>query len=186
MNAETINDFFSFLYTGRLAPITFWVKIISGLISSILFAGFVLVVIKFNYLTTGRTKRLEAAKKVQGETPKESPLDLGDLPIPPEWEDITKLLESDNPASWNIAVIRADALFDSVLKDLKLEGTTFAERLQKLTRAQLSSLDQVWEAHRTRNRIAHDTDPVLTQGEARHAIGLFAQGFRELGFLPPE
>jgi len=186
MDAETIYSFFSFLYTGWIGSITFWLRIISGIISSALFAGFIVVVIKMNDLTTGRAKRRQAEASARALEEKGIAADLGDIPLPPEWEDITKLLNSDNPASWNIAVIRADALFDSVLKDLKLEGTTFAERLQKLNRAQLESLDQVWEAHRTRNRIANDTDPVLTHGEARHAIDLFARGLRELGYLPPE
>ncbi len=92
-------------------------------------------------------------------------------------------IEAQNPSDWNLAIIQADAILDNLFKDMGLFGETMGDRLKQLDRSKLQSLDDVWEAHKLRNRIAHATDRVLTQDEARRAIWLYANALRELQYL---
>jgi len=57
------------------------------------------------------------------------------------------------------------------------------DRLKQLDLSKLASLNEVWEAHKIRNRIAHGTDRALTHDEAARAIGAFEAGLRELQYL---
>lgn len=172
MSAETVNEFFFFLYAGKIGTVVSWLQLISGIVSSALFAGFVVVVIKYRELVVPASPSPEGA---EGVAPPNS--------AAVRWGELQKKIESPSPGDWNFAVVQADAIFDEVLKEMGLPGATMGERLQSLDPAKLESLNDVWEAHKLRNRIVHDSDRVLTQGEAARAFELLARGLTELGYI---
>jgi len=91
-------------------------------------------------------------------------------------------LDSDNPNDWKLAIIEADIILDDVLKHQGYTGTSLGERLRNISPANLSSLDDAWQAHKVRNQIAHaGADFVLTQKMAREAINQYKRVFVELG-----
>lgn len=174
MTPEGINEFFAFLYQGRLGEITFWLRLIAGVITSALLAAIVVIAVKFRELgTKGRYPR---------------PVPAASLPSPEvaaiPWQEVVKKLASASPSDWNLAVIRADSILDAVLKEAGLQGQTLGERLKQLDASKLASVEEVWEAHKIRNRIVHETDPVLTREEARYAARLFEKALQELSYLP--
>lgn len=173
MSPDQINDFFSFLYEGRIGEAVFWVRLVAGVLTSAFAAAFIVLVMKYRALVLG-------APSAPAEAAASEPEGAG---IPPPWQEVLKKFESPNPSDWNLAVIQADAVFDGVLNGMGLEGETMGDRLKRLDRAKLASLDDVWEAHKTRNRIAHGTDQTLTYQEARRAVMLFGGALRELGYL---
>lgn len=173
MTPEQIHQFFSFLSEGRIGPIAFWLKILAGLITSALVAAIVVIGMKLRQLI-GRAAVAKPAPS--------SVLSARDLIAAP-WQEVERKLESASPADWNLAVIQADSIFDTVLKDMGLLGATLGERLKQLDTSKLHTLNEVWEAHKIRNRIVHETDPVLNVEEARYAVNLFAKALGELQYL---
>jgi len=103
-----------------------------------------------------------------------------------EWQEVKKLLESDSPSDWSMAVIRADALLDDVLQYLRYEGTTVKERLDRVDPTMVLSLERLYSAHRLRNVIAHDPTVQYDKATIAYALRSFEQGLRELGVLKEE
>ena len=100
------------------------------------------------------------------------------------WKDIEQLQISENASDWNLAVIRADALFEQALLRMGFEGDGFSDRLNKVDPTRIRSIDEVWSAHRLRNTIAHN--PAMTQYTKEsidYALQSYRRGLEELGVL---
>jgi len=97
-------------------------------------------------------------------------------------QDVLTHIESDRPNDWKLAIIEADIILDDVLKQRGYVGNSLGERLRTITPSQLSSIDDAWEAHKVRNRIAHDgADFVLTKRMAEQTIAQYRRVFSEFG-----
>jgi hypothetical protein len=100
------------------------------------------------------------------------------------WENIRSKLLSDSPSDWRLAIIEADIYLDRVLDAKGYTGDTIGDKLKNLTTDRLGSLQIAWEAHKVRNRIAHDGAAfVLTMPEARKVLSYFEIVFRDLGVI---
>jgi len=89
---------------------------------------------------------------------------------------------SDNPNDWKLAIIEADIILDQTLKERGYAGNSLGERLRSITPNQLASIDDAWDAHRVRNKIAHEgPDFVLTKRIAEDTIAKYMNVFREFG-----
>ena len=99
------------------------------------------------------------------------------------WEQVLEHLSSDNPNDWQAAVIEADKILEEMVRRLPTTGDTLGERLKNIEPSDFNTLHQAWEAHRVRNRIAHDSDFVLTRREARQAVDNYRAVFEEFGLL---
>jgi hypothetical protein len=89
---------------------------------------------------------------------------------------------SDNPNDWKLAIIEADIILDQTLKGRGYAGTSLGERLRSITPSQLSSIDDAWDAHRVRNKIAHEgSDFVITRRIVDETIARYMRVFREFG-----
>ena len=172
MTPDSVNQFFSFLYQGWLGEVVFWLRFLAGVITSALIAGIVVVSIKMRAIVF----------RPRAPTPHEDLVPSSELVSAP-WQEVRKKIISAYSSDWNLAVIQADSIFDAVLKDMGLVGVTLGDRLKQLDFSKLNSLNDVWEAHKIRNRIAHETDHVLTHEEATRAIALFEKALRELEYL---
>lgn len=176
MTPDSVNHFFSFLYQGALGEVVSWLRLIAGVLSSALFAGIIVIAFKYRELFKPKIRNPKGAKVV--------------IPSPElirtPWQEVQKKIASNYPSDWNIALMQADSIFDAVLKDMGLLGTTLGDRLKQLDFSKLNSLNDVWEAHKMRNRIAHEADQVLTHEEASRAVSLFEKALRELQYLQDE
>lgn len=108
--------------------------------------------------------------------------------IPPvkrmrRWQAVLEKIESVNPSDWKLAVIEADNIVDEIIKHIGYQGTSFGERLMQIEPSDFDNLQNVWEAHKIRNRIAHEAGHALGQDEARRAIALFEKALKELKYL---
>lgn len=102
------------------------------------------------------------------------------------WEEIQRLAASQNPSEWNMAIIRADGLFDEALQRLGYEGESMADRLKIIDPAKLPSLERIWSAHRLRNTIVHGALQEHTKETISYALRSYEQGLIELGVLGPQ
>lgn len=100
-----------------------------------------------------------------------------------KWQAILKRVKRGDDANLKLAVIEADNLFDNLLQKMSLDGKDMGERLEKLNSAQLSCLEEVWLAHKVRNKIVHEPGYPLGHSEAETAVEAFEKAFRELGVL---
>lgn len=99
------------------------------------------------------------------------------------WLQIKKRIRFGGEANMKLAVIEADKIFDEMIKLSGYKGETMADRLKQVTAAQLSNIEQLWQAHKIRNRLVHEPDYHLTQDMAESALGIYQQAFQEMGLI---
>lgn len=96
------------------------------------------------------------------------------------WAKITARLKAELESEWKIAIIEADSILNDILMRMGFGGETLGERLDKLTAAFLSNLQQVREAHKVCNNIVHDPDYRVSLDEAKRVVGIYEQALRDL------
>ncbi|MCX6752727.1 MAG: hypothetical protein NTW62_00010 [Candidatus Nomurabacteria bacterium] len=100
------------------------------------------------------------------------------------WENVLKYLHSQNPSDWRVAIIEADLILEDMTKQIGLQGLNLGDRLKSANRDKFKTLDDAWEAHLVRNKIAHDgTKFEVHQREAQRVIYLYEKVFQEFGII---
>lgn len=99
------------------------------------------------------------------------------------WQSIQAKLKTGLDAELKLALIDADKLLDETIKMIGYRGETMADRLKQLTPAQLSNIQDIWNVHKFRNRIVHETEFTITKHEAEKNIVVYEKAFKELGLL---
>ena len=162
-------------FSGSAAILIFSsLKMLGGLLAAIFLLLFVI-----NFVRTDRFLRTRAnllKTILPPEAAKESPLGS-------RWDEIQRHLSSTKEAEWKFAVIEADSLVDYILKSSGYPGDTMGERLKNIDKTQIVTLDGLWEAHKIRNRLAHDMNYFLRYGEAKRAVQLYEKTLKELQAL---
>jgi hypothetical protein len=98
------------------------------------------------------------------------------------WLAIEQSIAKDNTASYQMAILNADKLVDQALKDRGFKGQTMGERL-KSAKASLPHRDNIWQAHKLRNQLAHEPDAKVSYDQARRALAQFKQTLKDLGAI---
>lgn len=154
-----------------------FLKTIGYIATPILLALIVWVFVKF----------FKLAKSInlvtQATTTEIAPIESSGGALGARWKEILNHMESVNDGEWKFAVIEADKLVDDVLKSAGYQGETMGERLMSIDKTQLVTLDTLWDAHKVRNRLVHDTNYFLRYAEAKRAIHLYEETLKELGAL---
>lgn len=91
------------------------------------------------------------------------------------WAEV-ELLAKHNPEQ---AILRADKLLDHALEILEYKGT-LGQKL-KDARYIFSSNSAVWNAHKIRNKIAHDVHFHPTKVQVQASLKAFKKAFFDLG-----
>lgn len=91
------------------------------------------------------------------------------------WLKIGKMEDSKH------AVMEADKLLDQMLKKRGYQGS-LGDKLKK-ARPVFSDNNAIWEAHKLRNKIAHELNYNLKESDYRVAMNGFRKAFRDLGLL---
>ena len=69
---------------------------------------------------------------------------------------------------------------DEALKCLGYKGETMAERLVA-AKTRLKNKDEVWSAHKIRNRLVHETNYHPTQKIVKRSLNGYYRAFKDLG-----
>lgn len=148
--------------------------------------AFVLVVV-FGFLLFYAVWKLievqRAANTAQVPSPDDVPAPAPGGPFVAKWGEVMRHMDSAKEAEWKFAVIEADKLVQDALHRGQFPGDTMGEKLMNIQSGTLISLEGLWEAHKVRNRIAHDLDYFLRYSEAKKAIEQFEATLRELGAI---
>ncbi|MDO8603910.1 MAG: hypothetical protein Q7K40_00625 [bacterium] len=102
-----------------------------------------------------------------------------------QWQVILNHVNSESPAEWKLAILEADNILDEILEEEGYVGDTLAEKLKTMSRTKIASYNDIWEAHKVRNEIAHGgaIDMDLSKKLARDTVAKFGNAFKELGYL---
>ncbi len=91
------------------------------------------------------------------------------------WKEI-EMMSDEEPEQ---AILKADSLLDFALGKTGLRGN-MGEKLKKAP-DRFSHLDELWTAHKLRNRLAHEVDSHLTPAQTKSALKAFQRAFHDLG-----
>ncbi len=93
------------------------------------------------------------------------------------WQNILDNVNSGQENDWKIAIMDAEILLEEVLDEQGYEGTSVAERLKQVGPEFKDSVGYAWEAHKVRNKVAHQAEYVLSEREARQTISMYERFF---------
>ena len=100
------------------------------------------------------------------------------------WIQIEEYIRSNNQNDWRSAIIEADNILDNLTIKLGFSGNSLGERLKSVDKSDFRKLDSAWEAHKVRNRIAHDgIDFEISQKQAQDTIDLYKEVFTEFNII---
>ncbi|MBL4644734.1 MAG: hypothetical protein JKX80_02605 [Candidatus Pacebacteria bacterium] len=100
------------------------------------------------------------------------------------WRDVMFHVNSENQNDWRQAILEADIMLDDAITSRGYIGDGVGEKMKQVHRGDINTIDDAWDAHKVRNRIAHEGSNLdLNQREARRVIGLYENVFRELGYI---
>jgi len=100
------------------------------------------------------------------------------------WQFIQEKLNSDNESDWRVAIIEADTILDEIVGTMNLGSGSLGERMKMVEKSDFNTLDDAWEAHKARNRIAHEGNGIpLSSREVRRIVGLYEKVFREFEYI---
>lgn len=168
---EILKSIWYFLTEGPLGSIF---KSILAVLSIVLIAIIAYITVRLRELDNKQIKKAE----------QNIPKNLVNERVNPIWEKIKEHVSSDNPANWRMAIIEADLLLEEVVTEMGYQGVSLGEKLKAIEPSDFPTLQLAWEAHKTRNKIAHEGERfVLTQREARRIIGLFEVVLKDTGYF---
>jgi hypothetical protein len=149
-------------------------KNILGFITFLFIIGLGYVIVRIN----------ELYKEIKKKSTFVEPTYVPQTIINERWEVVLHHVASANPSDWRIAIIEADNILDDMVKRMGYEGQDLGERLRAVEPSDFLSIQSAWEAHKVRNKIAHEgLGFTVTQREARRIIGLYEQVFREFEYI---
>jgi hypothetical protein len=99
------------------------------------------------------------------------------------WRKITDYFRTGDEQNLKLAIIEADNVLDEALKAAGFAGQTLADRLKKVTSEDLPNIDDLWEAHKLRNKIVHEASFGLSIGLAERALEIYQKAFQDMGLL---
>jgi hypothetical protein len=149
------------------------IEFFSTVLSAVLIAGIVIVIIKTNWLGL----RVERFRHVVMKTnlPKEH--------AKKEWAKIQEHFFKGDENDLKIAVIEADKLLEEALREAGIRGLHLGDRLKNIKPDQLPNIDAVWQAHKLRNDIVHQSTFKLKRDLAEKALDIYEVTLKQLGLL---
>lgn len=98
------------------------------------------------------------------------------------WLDIERQIKKDDQRSCQFAVMEADKLLDTALKESGVKGDTMGERL-KTAQERWSDRNGVWNAHKLRNQIVHEASVQVGYDTSRRALAGFKRALKDIGAI---
>ena len=100
------------------------------------------------------------------------------------WTRIQLLMQSSNPSDWKLAIIECDIMLDELLFTLGYYGNTIADKLKLIHKSDFPALQNAWDAHMIRNRIAHEGSGFeLNQRDALQTFYLYEHVFKDAHYI---
>lgn len=150
-----------------------WLKALAVLITAGLFAATIFFAVKTGWLALKIDRVEDVILKTN--LPKKRSIKA--------WMIIKKHFFEGGDQDLKVALIEADNLLDEALKYAGFRGISLGEKLKALTEAELPNINDVWEAHKLRNRIVHESGFKLNRDTAERALAVYEQTLKDFGVL---
>lgn len=129
-------------------------------------------------------KKSTDAHIVVGEEEEKEILTAGDRRSNDRWMHIVQLLQSHNQNDWRQAIIEADIILEDMLDKMGYDGNSIGDKLKNVEPSDFRTLQQAWEAHKVRNRIAHmGSEFQVSHQDAERVINLYQEVFDEFYYI---
>lgn len=148
-------------------------KFLSIAITTIFIIGAIYFIVASNWLGSN-IERIGGALKKSDKNKKR---------VSRAWLKTKKLLSYGDEGRSKLAIIEADNILDDILKSADIKGETLGERLKNLNAAQFPNLNEIWEAHKIRNRLVHEPDYSLDSQTVLKIIGFYEKAFKSLELI---
>ncbi|MES3005209.1 MAG: hypothetical protein V4690_03860 [Patescibacteria group bacterium] len=104
--------------------------------------------------------------------------------VNPQWQRVLAHAHSGNESDWRLSILEADIMLGDLLDKLSLPGDTIGDKLKAVEKSDFTTVENAWEAHKIRNRIAHDgVSFLLSAHETKRIIGLYKEIFEEFRII---
>lgn len=91
-------------------------------------------------------------------------------------------LKRDEPTSYQMSVLNSDKLVEQAMRDYGMSGQTMGEKLKNSPKT-FSDINGLWNAHKLRNKIAHEPNVNIKYDEAKFALAQFRKALKDLGAI---
>ena len=96
-----------------------------------------------------------------------------------KWKEVEALVEERR---FKEAILEADKVLDFVLKRMNIRGQGLGERLRN-AESLLKSYDDLWKAHKVRNRLVHEIDFEIGPKKTQEVLNTFHKTLKDLNAL---
>lgn len=157
-----------------VGQVYFFIKGFFEIFSVILFIGIVLALYRISALTTIKAQ----LKELEG-VGKKAPENI----VLERWKKIKERLDTNDENNYKLAILEADAMFDSVLENTGYKGKDLEDRVKQVPPSDIPDIALVLEAHKLRNAIVYDAKLPVTYYQAKDAVDTFEHALKNLGVL---
>jgi hypothetical protein len=149
---------------------------LSVLISAALLTGTVIMIIKTSWLAN----RVDRVRHVvlKSDVPKKK--------VQESWKKAQAHFFAGDDNDLKIAIMQADNILEDALRRAGVRGANLGDRLKNLKKTDLANLDEIWQAHKLRNQIAHEANFTLKRDLAERTLGIYERALESLGVLNQE
>ena len=99
------------------------------------------------------------------------------------WEVVQKHFFVGGANDLKVALMDADNILNDALRYAGVRGINLGDRLKHVKHSQVPNLEDVWEAHKLRNEIAHEASFTLKRDPAERALEAYRIALKNLGIF---
>lgn len=159
--------------SGILSENFWWIKPVSLILSVLFIMGIIFIGAKVHYISV----------KIDDFIDKWNLGGLFEKRTIRAWKVIRRKMASNKPEDWKGAISQADTILNELLKMMGYTGRRIEDKLEILTTAQLSNLEDIKNAHRAVVKIAADPEFSLTKEEAVEVFKVYKKTFIDLNLI---
>jgi|GEM_PF-304508 hypothetical protein len=167
--AQAAGQNFMTAYFSQLGALEFWGLVIA----LIFFAGVIYFVIETGWFTlrVDRFRHIILQSDISKKQAQES------------WGRIQEYFYRGGDSDLKVAILEADKLLNDALREAGVMGIQLGDRLKKANAGQIPNLNELWQAHKLRNQIAHEPNFRLKRDLAEKALGIYEEALKNLGIF---
>ena len=165
-------DFVYFISSPQLQDMLFPIKLIFVAFTMFFLAGVIYFMINSSWL---QYKFIEDATEFLAWQA------YGTRELEKRWNKIKKRTESGLETDYKLSIIDADDFLLDVLDNRGYEGKDFEEMITKASKLVATNLDDILQAHQTRNSIVYDVEYKLSQDVAKKTLDIYETAINSIG-----
>lgn len=147
------------------------IETIAVFIAVILFVGVAIIITKIGWLSY----RVNRFRNIVLKT------DMSKIGAQKAWAGVQKHFFAGDDNDLKIAIIDADNIMNDALRYAGIRGGNLGERLKTIKKGQIPNLEDLWQAHKLRNEIAHETNFKLKRDATEKALHAYETALKNLG-----